>query len=112
MRCNDEFDLRMGVGKMVQLFLVLLPGAAGHYHGAAAAKFMNAGHRPRLLGYFYYTVKAGIAAYRHVVDTNGPQQVLGMLVLHKEVGNAAQHFALYAAIPPEKALLFPEHAGD
>src|SRR5215213_4815095 len=100
----------MRISKMIQLFFILLPRTAGHYHGMRAAKFIYAGDGAGLLRNFYHTVKTGIAANGNIVYTNGSQQELRVFVLNKKMRNAAQHLALNAAVPPEKSLLVPEHA--
>ena len=70
-------------------------------------------HDGQLLGSLLdlqHAVEAGVAHHLHVGDADVGEQMLTLLVLDKEAGEAFQHVGIVAAIPAEEDLVGAEDA--
>src|SRR5690242_11060708 len=110
-RRDDKFYAAMRIGKMVQLFLIVRPGAAGYDDRRAIDKCIDNGQGTELLRDILHPVKPRVAAHRYLrLQTQGAQQVFGQVVLHKKMGKTAQHPPVKTAPPAKKWLPRPENA--
>ncbi len=60
--------------------------------------------------YLKYAVEACVAGDGHVVDAYTSEQLLALLVLYVEVGEAVQYFRVAPPVPLEEYLVVPEYA--
>ena len=110
MRRKDKPDLRMRIGKVVQLLLILLPGAARYNHRMPATPGLDQRQRGALLCNLYHPVEPRIPADTHLPpQPPSIQQSPRSLGLDEKMRHAFQHIPVQPAIPLEKRLIRPEY---
>ena len=88
-----------------------LPGAAGNEgKGRPGRPGLELGHGAGRAQYVGHAVKAGVAGHGDVFDADGGEQAARVVVLHEDMGEAAQHVAEHATAGAEKALRRTEYA--
>ena len=112
MRSDDEFPIFVFIKVLDEDFLIRGPrGTCDKDMGRIFREGFN--HR-QLLGSLLdleHTIEARIAHNRNIVDSNLSQQFFTYFILHKEMGEAIQHWSVLTSIPLEEHLIRAEDAG-
>jgi len=111
---DDELPVAARVKILDENLLVGRPRRAGHkYLGRRCAhESLYQRQLPAGLLDLQHAVEPGVAGDRNIVETDGMKQRAALLVLHKEMGEAAQHLGIAPGIPLEEHLIGAENARD
>ena len=108
---DDQFPVAMLIEVLDEYVFIGLPAATGNEYFLSLGELFNDRQLFSLLLDLEHTVETGVASDGHVVETYLIEELLALLVLYVEMGEAFQYLAVLTTVPAEEYLSVAENAG-